>query len=92
MTGAERRAFQAAMAVNYGGGRARQTERVFGWNRDPVELGLNERRPGVRCLAAPSASCGSRTWEEKPPDVAEALWGLADSHGPQDPTFRTSLS
>ena len=92
MTGAERRSFQAAMALKYCGGSARQTERVFGWNRDTVELGLNERRTGVMCLGAQSAYCGSRAWEEKHPDVAEALWVLADSHGQQDPTFRTSLS
>ena len=92
MTGAERRSFQAAMAVKYCGGSARQAERVFGWNRDTVALGLNERRTGVRCLGAQSAACGSRTWEEKPPEVAEALGVLADAHGPQDPTFRTSRS
>jgi len=92
MTGAERRSFQAAMALKYCGGSARQTERVFGWNRDTVELGLNERRTGVICLGAQSAYCGSWTWEEKHPDVAEALWALADSHGQQDPTFRTARS
>lgn len=92
MTGAERRSFQAAMALKYGGGNARQAERVFGWNRNTVELGLNERRTGVICLGAQSADCGSRAWEEKHPDVAEALWVLADSHGQQDPTFRTALS
>lgn len=81
MTGAERRSFQAAMAVKYGGGSARQPERVFGWNRDTVELGLNERRTGVMCLGAQSAYCGSRAWEEKHADVAEALWVLADCHG-----------
>ena len=84
--------FQAAMALTYCGGRARQTERGFGWNRDPVELGRNERRTGVRCLGAQAASGGSRAWEENHPDVAEALGVRADSPGPQDPTCRTSLS
>ena len=92
ITAAERRYFQAAMALKYCGGSARQTERVFGWNRDTVALGLNDRRTGVICLGAQSACCGSRTWEEKHPAVAEALWALADSHSQQDPTFRTSLS
>jgi hypothetical protein len=92
MTGAERRSFQAAMALKYCGGSARQTERGFGWNRDPVERGRNERRTGVICLGAQAAYCGSRAWEEKHPAVAEVLWARADSHGPQDPTFRTSLS
>ncbi|QVL47885.1 MAG: hypothetical protein KFB96_19760 [Thiocapsa sp.] len=32
MLGAERRAFQAAMAVKYCAGSARQAEAVFGWS------------------------------------------------------------
>ena len=39
MSGMERRAFQAAMALKYCGGNARQAERVFGWGRDTVQLG-----------------------------------------------------
>jgi hypothetical protein len=31
-------------------------------------------------------------WEEKHPDVAQALWKLAEAHAQQDPTFRTTLS
>ena len=92
MFGAEGRSFQAAMALKYCRGNARQAERVFGWNRDTVELGLNEQRTGVMCLGAQAACCGKRLWEEKHPEVAGALWRLAESHGQQDPTFRTSLS
>src|SRR5512143_93880 len=60
MTGAERRSFQAAMALNYCGGSARQAARGLGGKRDTVELGLNERRTGVICLGGHSAdSSGS---------------------------------
>ena len=92
LSGAERRSFQAAMALKYCEGSARQAERVLGWNRETVELGLNEQRTGIVCLGAPSAFSGSRTWEEQHPEVAEALWALAESHSQQDPTFRTVLS
>ena len=92
MSGAERRSFQAAMTLKYCGGHARQAERVFGWNRETVALGLNEQRTGVICVGAQAACCGNRAWEEKHPDVAEALWALAESHCQQDPTFRTALS
>jgi hypothetical protein len=54
MSGAKRRAFQAAMTLKYCRGNARQAERVLGWNRDTVELGLHER-------AAPA----SRAWGRK---------------------------
>jgi hypothetical protein len=36
--------------------------------------------------------CGAKLWERKYPEVAQALWELAESHAQQDPTFRTTLS
>ncbi len=92
MLGAERRSFHAAMTLKYCGGSARQAEVVFGWNRHTVELGLPESRTGVTCLGPHAVGCGNKLWEEKHPEVASALWGLAESHSPQDPTFRTTLS
>lgn len=61
-------------------------------DRDTIELGLNEQCTGVICLRAQAAYCGNRLWEEKHPDVAQALRALAESHCQQDPTFRTALS
>jgi DDE family transposase len=92
MSGAKRRAFQAAMTLKYCQGNARQAERVLGWNRDTVELGLHEQRTGIMCLGAQAACCGNRLWEEKYPTVAEALWALAEAHCQQDPTFRGTLA
>ena len=92
MSGAKRRAFQAAMTLKYCQGNARLSERVFGWGRETVQLGLNEHRTGVICQGAQAACCGDKLWEEKHPEVAQALWTLAESHSQQDPTFRTLLS
>jgi hypothetical protein len=92
MSGVERRSFQAAMALKYCGGDARQAERVFGWGRHTVQLGLHERRTGVICLGAQAAFCGSRLREEQHPDIAQVLWALAEAHGQQDPSFRTVRS
>lgn len=47
MSGSERRAFQAAMTLKYCQGNARLAERVFGWGRGTVQLGLNEQGTGV---------------------------------------------
>ena len=91
MSGVERRSFQAAMTLKYCGGNARHAERVFGWGREAVQLGLHEQRTGVICLGAQAACCGNRVWEDQHPDVAQALWALAESHSQQDPTFRTML-
>jgi hypothetical protein len=92
MYGAERRAFQAEMTLKYCEGNARLAETVFGWGRETVMVGLAERRTGIICLGAQSAFGGNKRWEERHPEIAEALRQLAESHGQQDPTFRTSLS
>jgi hypothetical protein len=80
------------MALKYCAGSPRQAELVFGWSRQAVDLGLHEKRTGIVCLSAQSAFAGNILWEEKHPDVANALWALARSHSQQDPTFRTTLS
>jgi len=92
MRGAERRAFQAQMALRYCDASARKAEWVFGWGRAAVELGLHEKRTGIVCLSAQSAVAGNKLWEDKHPEVAQALWKLAETHAQQDPTFRTTLS
>jgi hypothetical protein len=92
MLGAQRRAFQAAMALKYCAGNPRQAEAVFGWSRQAVELGLHEHRTGIVCLSAQSAFGGDKLWEEKHPAAAAVLWDLAESHSQQDPTFRSTLA
>lgn len=44
--GANRRSFQAKIALKYCRGSTRQTETLFGWSRHTVKLGLHERRTG----------------------------------------------
>jgi hypothetical protein len=80
------------MTLKYCQGNARQSERVFGWGRETVQLGLNEHRTGVICKGAQAACSGDLLWEEKHSEVAKALWALAELHSQQDPTFRTLLS
>lgn len=92
MLGEKRRAFQAEMAVKYCAGSPRQAELWFGWNRDSVELGLHEKRTGIVCLSVQSAVAGDKRWEEKHPEVANALWALAEAHCQQDPSFRSVLA
>jgi hypothetical protein len=92
MNGAKRRAFQAAMAEQYCAGNPRQAERLFGWRRETVEVGLAERRTGVTCLGGQAAFSGRKRWEEQHPQAAVALRALAEAQAQQDPTFRTSLA
>ena len=92
MHGAERRSFAAEMALKYCGGNARQAERVFGWGREMVETGLGEKRTGILCVSAKASFTGNKRWEEKHPEVAEELCRLAEEHGQQDPSFRSTVA
>lgn len=92
MTGVERRSFQAQMSLKYCNGNARQTERVFGWGRGTVELGLNERRTGIICIGLQSGYSGAQRWEEKYPSASLALRQLAEAHCQQDPTFKSTIA
>ena len=92
MSGAKRRAFQAEMAEQYCAGNPRQAERLFGWSRETVGVGLAERRTGVTCLGAQAAFGGRKRWEDQHPQAAAALRALAEAQAQQDPTFRTSLA
>ena len=92
MTGPTRRAFEAERTLKYCGGNPLMADAVFGWGRQTVALGLAERRTGILCLGAQSAFSGRTRWEERQPQVAEALRQLAEAHAQQDPTFRTCLT
>jgi len=92
MSGATRRSFQAEMALKYCDGNARLAERVLGWGRNNIEVGLAERRSGIVCVGAQAGNSGGKRWEEKHPEVAAALRKLAEAHAQQDPTFETSIA
>src|ERR1700730_14530191 len=92
MSGPKRRAFEAEMTLKYCGGNPLLAETTFGWGRHTVEVGLAERRTGIRCLGAQAAFSGRNRWEDEHPETAEALRRRAEAHAQQDPTFRTTLA
>lgn len=92
MHGSERRAFMAEMTLKHCEGNARKAEAVFGWGRNTVEKGLGEKRTGIICLGAQSASSGRIRWEERETKAAEELRRLAEAHSQQDPTFRSTAA
>jgi hypothetical protein len=92
MLGAARRAFEAEIVRKYCDGNAVWGEKIFGWGRHTVALGLAEMRTGIVCLGAQEAFCGNKLWEEKHPLAAAALWTVAESHAQQDPSFRGPLA
>ena len=92
LSGPQRRAFEAEMALQHCGGPPLLAATRFGWGRQTVALGLAERRTGSLWLGAQSAFSGRQRWEERHPPVAEALRQLAEAHAPQAPPCRTSFT
>jgi hypothetical protein len=80
------------MALKYCEGNVRLTETIFGWGRETVTVGLAEKRTGLICYGAQVAFSGNIRWEDRHPEIAEALRQLAEAHAQQDPTFRTTIS
>jgi len=52
LTGYKKRSFAAELCEQYFDGSSRRMERHFNVGREMVELGLHERRTGIRCLDA----------------------------------------
>ena len=92
MTGASRRDFLASMCLKYCQGNARLAERVFGWGRRTIQLGLEEKRSGIICLGAQSMRSGAKKWEEKEPFAANDLRKIAERYAQQNPTFNNPIA
>jgi hypothetical protein len=91
LTGHRRREYQAEMAAKYCQGSPRRTERVFGWGREAVQLGLNELRTGIRCLDNYSLR-GRHKTEELNPEFVQEIHALVEPHSQADPKFQTTLA
>jgi len=91
LTGFARRQFQAEVAEQHCGGSPRQAERMFGWGREAVNTGLNERRTGIRCWDDFS-SRGRHKTEEQWPELVREIHALVEPHSQADPKFQTPLA
>jgi hypothetical protein len=91
LTGYKRRTFVAQVAIDYFDGSARKTERIMGWSRDMVFLGLNEIRTGIRCIDNYSGRGNKRT-EDKLAGLEEAIHEIVEPHSQTDPDFRNPYS
>jgi hypothetical protein len=89
LTGYQRRSFQAQVAVELCGGNARQAERRFGWGRETVEKGLQERHHGVRCLEH-FAARGRQRSEDKNPQLAADIRAIVEPHSYADPELKSA--
>jgi hypothetical protein len=85
LTGPKRRRFQAQVTTDYLDGSARQAERVFGWGREAVQLGLHELRTGITCCDR-FTDRGRHATEEDHPRLAHEIRDLVEPHTQGDPT------
>jgi hypothetical protein len=89
LTGYQRRAFQAEVAIELCDGNPRQAERRFGWGRQTVQTGLHERRTGLRCLEDFVAR-GRRRVEDEDQRLATDIREVVEPHSYADPTLKSS--
>jgi Rhodopirellula transposase DDE domain len=89
LTGYQRRAFQAEVALELCDGHARQAERRFGWGRETVQTGLHERRTGLRCLEDFVAR-GRRRVEDEDQRLAADIREIVEPHSYADPSLKSS--
>jgi hypothetical protein len=88
LTGYRKRDFMAKVAEDYLQGSARKAERVLGWNRSSVQLGLEERRSGLICVSNYQAR-GRRKTEVNQPQLEAELRSLVDEKAQADPSFKS---
>lgn len=91
LTGFRRREYMAEVALQYCDGSPRKAERWFGWGRDAVKTGLNEKRTGIRCVDNVKTR-GRRKTEEKTPQIAQEIQRIVDPHSQADPKFQTPFA
>src|SRR6195952_113618 len=89
LTGYQRRAFQAEVAIELCDSNPRQAERRFGWGRETVEKGLHEHRTGLRCLEDFVAR-GRQRVEDRDQQLAADIRQIVEPHSYADPSLKSS--
>jgi len=90
LTGSKRRAFQAQVSIDYLKSKPRLAERTFGWDRNTVNLGLQELRTGIICIDNFKAR-GNKKEEEKNSQLEVDICYLAEPESQIDPKFQTTF-
>ena len=90
LTRSKKRAFQARVCIDYLNSKAYLAEKVFGWDRKAVTLGLNELRTGIVCVDNFKAR-GNKKTEAKNPALERDIVSLAEPESQVDPKFQTTF-
>jgi hypothetical protein len=90
LTGHCKRDFMAKVTEDYFDGSARKAQTVMGWNRQSVQLGLNERRAGIICVDNYQAR-GRHKSEQVQPNLEADIRSLVDSQAQADPKMQSTF-
>ena len=91
LTGYKRREFMAEVTLELLDGSASKAERVFGWGRRTVSLGMHELVTGIRCIDNYGAR-GNKKTEEKRPDLEQAIREIVEAHSQADPEMKSPIA
>ena len=90
LTGAEKRAFTAQVALDYFEGSARKTERAMGWGRVSIQRGLDTWATGKPYVDNYRAR-GRKPMEVILPNLVDDIHDWLDGQTQVDPKFKTSF-
>ena len=90
LTGAQKRAFTAQVALDYFEGSARKTERAMGWGRVSVQRGLDALASGEPYQDNYGAR-GRKPIEDLLPHLVNDIHDLLAGHTQVEPKFQTSF-
>jgi transposase len=86
----KKRAFQAQIAKDYLDGVPARAEKIFGWGRKTVALGLKELETGIKCIDDYSTR-GRKKTEDQLPKLKEDIDKLISGKSQADPKFKTKI-
>jgi transposase len=89
LKGPNRRVFMAETVCSIGEGGQRTAEKVLGWNRGTIRMGMHELQSGIHCIDNFSGR-GRKLSEEHLPDLLEDITAIVKPSCQTDPTFRTT--
>jgi hypothetical protein len=90
MRGIQRRLFLAEVCQKLCAGSTRQAERRFGWGRNTIAKGIEERKLAPDALATrKSGNAGKKRSEEQNPQLAIDIRLIVEPHTQTDPELKT---
>ena len=91
LKGPERRAYIAEVAETLCAGNPGMTETVFGFGRQTIELGMNEKRTGLICYGN-YEPCGKKKAEEAFPKLEQDIRSLVEPESQADPQLQNTFA